>query len=116
MRKKPCFAGNAPKGWEKKTVFECDGQKWAIYENTENESGWTGIKIVLLFEKARKANYWLSYSKKEGRFAFRGDAFAIIKNNKKLLQAACRSVGIDPSKTIETFDPKYATRENDDEI
>ena len=109
MRKKPCFSGNAPNGWKRISTIENDGLYWAIYEHPdgENEKGWIGYKLVLLFEKSRKSNYWLSFSFEENRFAFRGDIFVLLKDKQNLLIDACEAIGISAENTIKNFNPEY---------
>lgn len=66
-------------GWVQISEFEHSKRSWAVWLKTPiSPSGWADIKVVLAGRTKFKANYRVSYSVAEGRFARSSETVKLI--------------------------------------
>jgi hypothetical protein len=73
MRKAKSFTGRDPNSEEWSMVGEvkAHGHTWRVWMKAPNAGGWSMVKVAVLGEVKRKANFWTSWNGE--RFAASGD-------------------------------------------
>jgi hypothetical protein len=77
------FYGRVPHG--RYSVLDFDHPQWLLFGQRQHPSGWQNLKLVHRGTHSKRANYWVSWSAIERRFANCADQPELERNEPELL-------------------------------